>query len=316
MAKNMLGKVVAGAALGSASLLVFAPGVAYADGQPGTDEGKVYAKPHAVKAGEEVKLVQICHESQEQAFVWSKVTGKVKLKAAQDRDSRGDHKSRGEEHGAPERGTDSEGWSGHERSQPAEGESGNGWGGGDADARDGWKGEEHGQDAEGGRDSKDHDKKDWKREEEGEESSGGWSGRHENGSDSAESDRSGHGDWAGESGERDWSGKGEEESGERGERDWSGERGERDGWEHKKDFVYYGEARVAQDAKPGTYELEGSCGTGELVVLPHGGVDGGDGGVATGADRGLAAAGASLVGAAALGGLVLMRRRRVDEFAA
>ncbi|WFE46734.1 hypothetical protein [Verrucosispora sp. WMMD1129] len=344
MAKKMLGKVVAGAALGSASLLVFAPGAAYADGQPQTEEGKVFAKPHAVKAGEEVKLVQICPEEQEHPFVWSKVTGKVKLEPARDGDSRGDHKNWREENGAAEGGMDSEGWSGHERSQPAEDESGGGWGGG-ADVRDDWKGEEHGQDAEGGRDSKDHDKKDWKGQDEAgysanEESTGDWSGRHESGSDSAERDWSGEGDWSGESHKGDWSSEsgGSDWSGESGESDWSGEREDRSGeadwsgkrdwaadaadargkdsWEHKKDFVYYGEAHVARDAKPGTYKLEGSCGTGELVVLPHGGVDGGDGGIATGADRGLAAAGASLVGAAALGGLVLMRRRRADEFAA
>ncbi|MCZ7418756.1 MULTISPECIES: hypothetical protein [unclassified Micromonospora] len=327
MAKKMLGKVVAGAALGSASLLVFAPGAAYADGQAQTDEGKVFAKPHAVKAGEEVKLVQICPEEQEHPFVWSKVTGKVKLEPARGGDSRGDHKDWREENGAAE-GADSEGWSGHERSQPAEAESGSGWGGGAADAHDDWKGEEHGQDAEAG-DAKDHGKKDWKGQAEesdsaAEESTGGWSGRHENGADSAEHDWSGKGDWSDESGESEWSGK-DDWSGESGERDWSGkgdwaaeeaEEAEERGWEHKKDFVYYGEAQVAEDAAPGTYKLEGSCGTGELVVLPNGGVDGGDGGIATGADRGLAAAGASLVGAAALGGLVLMRRRRVDEFAA
>ena len=48
-------------------------------------------------------------------------------------------------------------------------------------------------------------------------------------------------------------------------------------------------------------------------MLPRGGVDGGDGGASTGTDRGLAAGGASLIGAAALGGIVLMRRRRTDE---
>ncbi|MEV4389857.1 hypothetical protein AB0J68_29800, partial [Micromonospora sp. NPDC049580] len=85
-----------------------------------------------------------------------------------------------------------------------------------------------------------------------------------------------------------------------------------DGWEHEREFVYYGEAKVDKDARPGRYELKGSCGEGELVVLPHGGVDGGDGGVSTGTDRGLATGGASLLGAAALGGIVLMRRRRTD----
>ncbi|MGC5291364.1 hypothetical protein ACPXBU_34535, partial [Micromonospora sp. DT231] len=85
-----------------------------------------------------------------------------------------------------------------------------------------------------------------------------------------------------------------------------------DSWEKEREFVYYGDAKVDKDAKPGRYELKGSCGEGELVVLPHGGVDGGDGGASTGADRGLATGGAGLLGAAALGGIVLMRRRRTD----
>ncbi|MGA5310098.1 hypothetical protein ACPCGX_20945, partial [Micromonospora taraxaci] len=83
-------------------------------------------------------------------------------------------------------------------------------------------------------------------------------------------------------------------------------------WDKEREFVYYGEAKVDKDAKPGRYELKGSCGEGELVVLPHGGVDGGDGGASTGTDRGLATGGAGLLGAAALGGIVLMRRRRTD----
>ncbi|MEU7586267.1 hypothetical protein AB0A95_08200, partial [Micromonospora sp. NPDC049230] len=85
-----------------------------------------------------------------------------------------------------------------------------------------------------------------------------------------------------------------------------------DRWEKEREFVYYGEAKIDKDAKPGRYELKGSCGEGELVVLPHGGVDGGDGGASTGTDRGLATGGAGLLGAAALGGIVLMRRRRTD----
>ncbi|NLU80563.1 hypothetical protein HCA58_19770 [Micromonospora sp. HNM0581] len=392
MAKKMLGKVVAGAALGSASLLVFAPGAAYADGQPPTDRGKVFAKPHAVRAGEEVKIMQICPDEQEHASVWSKVTGKVQLESARGGDSRADHRGRPAQNGAAE-GAENEGRPGHERPGPAEAESGGGWGGGAADARDDREGEEHARNAEG---AEDHGKKDRKgqaeRSNSADEDAGGWSGRHENGPDSAgrdwssegnragesggrgwssesdrpghdwssendrpghdwssESDRPGH-DWAGESGGRGWSSEndrpghdwssesdrpGHDWAGESGGRDWAGERGARPGeadwsgkrdgaadrgqgdrWEHTKDFVYYGETRVAPDAKPGTYELEGSCGIGELVVLPRGGVDGGDGGATTGADRGLATAGASLVGAAALGGLVLMRRRRADEFAA
>ncbi|MET8089456.1 hypothetical protein ABZU52_04750, partial [Micromonospora sp. NPDC005220] len=108
---------------------------------------------------------------------------------------------------------------------------------------------------------------------------------------------------------KDERGKDERGKDERGK----DERGsdERD-WDKKREFVYYGEAKVDRDAKPGRYELKGSCGEGELVVLPHGSVDGGDGGVSTGTDRGMATGGAGLLGAAALGGIVLMRRRRTD----
>ncbi|NIL42387.1 hypothetical protein HCB17_15290, partial [Salinispora arenicola] len=85
MAKKLLGKVVAGAALGGASLLVCTPGIAVADDHHRKDEGKVFAKPHAVEAGHEVKLLEICPKPQEHAYVWSKVTGKVDLKPAHDR---------------------------------------------------------------------------------------------------------------------------------------------------------------------------------------------------------------------------------------
>jgi hypothetical protein len=46
------------------------------------------------------------------------------------------------------------------------------------------------------------------------------------------------------------------------------------------------------------------------VVVPNGWVEGGDGG--TGSDNGLATSGAAMLGAAALGGIVLMRARRIN----
>ncbi|MEH1101991.1 hypothetical protein [Micromonospora sp. CPCC 205561] len=319
MANKMLGKVVAGAALGGASLLVFTPGIAFADGHQ-DDEGKVYAKPHVVKAGDTVKLIEVCPERQEHAYVWSKVTGKVKLKPAEGRgdwrggeeDSRGDkgkdhgdegrdhdkgkdHEDKGRDHDKDGNGKDGNGKDETPKPQPTATSTGqpqppaNGGQGGGADVADDegghhWKGYEHGQDAEGdheGRGDKDHDR--YGSDEYDREDHSGY------GSD--EYDREGH------------SGYGSDEESEGNGKDH---------WEHKRDFVYYGEAEVSEDAKPGRYELKGSCGEGELVVLPRGGVDGGDGG-AVGTDRGLAAGGASLIGAAALGGLVLMRRRRTDE---
>ncbi|NYT92778.1 hypothetical protein HW126_02805, partial [Salinispora sp. H7-4] len=95
MAKKLLGKVVAGAALGGASLLVCAPGIAVADDHRRGNEGRVQAKPHAVKAGQEVKLIQFCPTPQEHAYVWSKVTGKVPLRPAEDRRDGKDYRGKG-----------------------------------------------------------------------------------------------------------------------------------------------------------------------------------------------------------------------------
>ncbi|MGC5329865.1 hypothetical protein [Micromonospora sp. DT62] len=335
MANKMLGKVVAGAALGGASLLVFTPGIAFADGHH-DDEGKVYAKPHVVKAGETVKLLEVCPDRQEHAFVWSKVTGKVKLKPAEgrndwrggeedsrehdkgkdhedkgDHDKGKDHEDKGRDHDKDENGKGDHGKGETPKPQPsttatATGEPKpptNGQGGGAADAgaegeRD-WKGYEHGQDAEGDREGREkgHDKSDREGHDKGHDKSDREGREDKYGSDSNgsdEYDRKGH--------DNGWS---DEES--------EGNGKDEDRWEHKRDFIYYGEAEVSEDAEPGRYELKGSCGEGELVVLPRGGVDGGDGGVGAGTDRGLAAGGASLIGAAALGGLVLMRQRRTDE---
>ncbi|MGB2569871.1 hypothetical protein ACPFP2_15655 [Micromonospora citrea] len=430
MANKMLGKVVAGAALGGASLLVFTPGIAFADGaQPGGDrEGKVIAKPHAVKPGETVKLLEICPTPQEHAYVWSKVTGKVKLKAADE--GRGDHG--GKDKGGSWEGDKGGSWEGDKGGdkgddgkgpqpkppanggQPPAGDAqppAGGWGGGfatdvapdrggkayeeeraDAGREDGkhhWKGHEYGQEAgaEGEHSWKGGDKRgsyggesgsyggesgsygsdkygsesgsyggesgSYGSDKYGSESGsyGGESGSYGSdkyGSDKYSSDKygseadsrgydkygqdaeagaeawQGHGaeyaeDAAGAESGYGWKGSGEDAAGAESGSGWKG-RGEdaaaaeaERSWEHKKDFVYYGEAQVAPDAAPGTYELKGSCGEGELVVLPRGGVEGGDGGMTTtGTDRELALGGAGMIGAAALGGIVLMRRRRAD----
>ncbi|MFG3707878.1 hypothetical protein ACGF7U_24530 [Micromonospora sp. NPDC047670] len=366
MANKMLGKVVAGAALGGASLLVFTPGIAFADGHH-DNEGKVYAKPHVVKAGDTVKLLEICPEPQEHAYVWSKVTGKVKLKPAQDRtDRRGEEGSRDHDKGNDhDKGRDHDGKDETPKPRPTDDGTGRpqppadggqppanggqppanggqppanggqppaGQGGGaDAAGNEGerdWKGYEHGQDAEGDRGGRE-DRKDHKgygsngydHEEYGsngydhEEYGSNGYGHEGYGSDERGSDRGDHR----REDRKDHDGRGSDERGGKGhDNGWSDEESEgygkdKDRWEHKRDFVYYGEAEVSENAKPGRYKLKGSCGEGELVVLPRGGVDGGDGGVGAGTDRGLAAGGASLLGAAALGGLVLMRRRRTDE---
>ncbi|MFR9781090.1 hypothetical protein ACL02O_34280, partial [Micromonospora sp. MS34] len=48
--------------------------------------------------------------------------------------------------------------------------------------------------------------------------------------------------------------------------------------------------------------------------VPRGHVDGGDGGMTTTSlDRNMAASGVGVIGAAALGGMILLRRRRADD---
>ncbi|MFG1715577.1 hypothetical protein [Micromonospora sp. NPDC049203] len=195
-----------------------------------------------------------------------------------------------------------------------------------------WQGhDEYGQDAEPGWDKEKGGAPDWTRDEHGpdgkdqhgkdakDQRGGRPDGRDEHGKDGKDE----HGAWS--DGKDDWQASGgawqddkdsygrDEHGGWPGEKDGKGgDYGKDDaGWEHGKDFVYYGEATVSHDARPGRYELRGSCGEGELVVLPRGGVDGGDGGMTTtGVDRNLATGGAGMIGAAALGGLVLLRRRR------
>ncbi|WBB66753.1 hypothetical protein [Micromonospora sp. WMMD812] len=328
MAKKMLGKVVAGAALGGASLLVFAPGIAFADGHhDGKDkDGKVLAKPHVVKAGEEVKLLEICSEKQEHAFVWSKVTGKVELKPVKDDhgDKRDDWRGGEEdsygrdgkdEHGKDDNGKDHNGKDENGKDHNGKDENGKDHNGKDENGKDENGKDENGKDHENGNDEanggygagaaaadgKDEDRKDWNGYEHGQDRGDDKGDKKDDGKkDEDKSDHEENGSW-------------DSKDRENGREDDKSDHGkDEDRWEHKRDFLYYGEAKVDKHAKPGKYELKGSCGEGTLVVVPRGGVDGGDGG-ATGTDRGLAAGGASLLGAAALGGIVLMRRRRTDE---
>ncbi|MEW2592505.1 hypothetical protein AB0893_19055 [Micromonospora aurantiaca] len=182
------------------------------------------------------------------------------------------------------------------------------------DAEPGWEKEKPGgpdwTKDEHGPDGKDRHGKDAKDEHGKDDRGGRPDDKGKDGKDEHGSWQDGKDDWQG--GKDDWQASGgawQEDKGDYGkdaERDYG-----KDEWEHGKDFVYYGEATVSHDARPGRYELRGTCGEGELVVLPRGGVDGGDGGMTTtGVDRTLATGGAGMIGAAALGGLVLLRRRR------
>ncbi|MBO4208846.1 hypothetical protein GSF22_22955 [Micromonospora echinofusca] len=80
--------------------------------------------------------------------------------------------------------------------------------------------------------------------------------------------------------------------------------------------IYWTSFEVPGNTRPGHYELRGSCGRGELIVTPRGPVDGGDGGslrTGTASETGLTAGGVGLLGAAAIGGLLLVRRRRTGD---
>src|SRR3954452_20181159 len=81
MAKKFLGKVVAGAALGGAALLVGAPAAALADAGPShdSDSNHVFTDPRWVKPGQRVTIGEVCSDEQKDPHVWSKATGKLKL---------------------------------------------------------------------------------------------------------------------------------------------------------------------------------------------------------------------------------------------
>ena len=297
MAKRMLGKVVAGAALGGASLLVLNPAMTYAAGHE--DEGKVHAKQDAVKPGDHVKLLETCPAAQEHANVWSKVTGRVDLNPV--------HKKHGED--ADQKGHDGKDRNGGDEQGRAEQSSAEQSSAEQSDAPDAYYGTPKPPEPEPPADA-----------DLGDPAYGEGGGT----SDESDADQGPDGTMR-----EDDQGKGDESGGQdRKDQDWTGydEYGQgpesedpdrtgrdEDGWEQVKDFGYYGEATVAADAQPGTYRLKGSCGEGELVVLPKGPVNGGDGGMTrTSTDLGMAAGGAGMLGAAALGGLVLMRRRRAN----
>jgi hypothetical protein len=97
---------------------------------------------------------------------------------------------------------------------------------------------------------------------------------------------------------KDWDGK-----------DWDGK--DWDGKEHdRKDHDGKDEDRKDWDGKDWDRkdkDRKDHC-------APRGHVDGGDGGMTTTSiDRGLATGGAGVIGAAALGGIMLMRRRRAND---
>ena len=378
MSKKFLGKVIAGAALGGASLLVCAPSSALADGPHypeeyhNGDRGRILSKPHVAKPGEEIKLIEICPKQQEHAWLWSKVTGKVDLAPAEHRkdwtprehgegkktDERGygDDAATNDEKRA---GKDSKGgWESGKQSEDAKDEhakqetkpSTEGW---DSDARSEKTTEKYQEDADYQEFLRYKEYLEYRRYKEKEAPTHGDPGAadsasgNEKRSDSSAavpapspspspSPDASRANNYGEPAERSAAGTGgmaDHGAGPEGYTDgWSHDdktEEHRKSWDkdakaddHRKDwdkdakadeFAYWTTVTIPADAKPGHYELTGSCADGELIVLPKGWVDGGDGGATSGSSDNLAVGGVGMLGVAALGGLVLMRRHRTDE---
>lgn len=298
MATKFLGKVVASAALGGMSLLI-APGMAHADGGHAED-GRIFTHPKWTKAGHEVTIIEVCPKPQEHAYVWSKVTGKLHLKPADG--DRGGKKGREDKHGSDEyeeNGSyDKKGSPSTKEETDKSPEKGDKEWTAPKDSPDG-RSEEKGSGApdkggEGGGLQKSDDKS------------------HKSQKD--ENDKKTHDDKK-DSDNKDYSDKGSDDKGhgDKGHGDEEGKKGDNGEFDRgDKNWVYTATVKLPRDAKPGRYELHGSCAEGTLLVTPKGWVDGGDGGAGAGTDPALAASGAGMLGAAALGGILLMRRRRTD----
>ena len=289
MSKKFLGKVITGAALAGATLLIATPGIAAADGgggKPDHDKGYITTYPRWVKPGHEVKVVQYCEREQHKAWAWSKPTGKLWLEPWSPM--------------APE--VAQNGLASEEDSSSEDGmRPGN----------DSYDRKKDGKKDEG-YDRKKHGSKDGVEPLAApEEENGSWDRKEHGKKDGVEPTRapmSENDSWDGKKHGKDGVGDARE-SGEREHSDLEEWYGGKDG--KKKHFVYWSETRIPWDARPGVYKLKGSCAYGKLIVAPNGAVDGGDGGTG-GADTGLAVGGASALAVAGLGGLVLMRRRKAD----
>ncbi|MFY1687572.1 hypothetical protein [Plantactinospora sp. WMMB782] len=308
MSKKFLGRMIAGAALGGASLLVFSPSAALADGGHHPEgyqkdsSGRAFAEPAAVRPGGTVELVEVCAEAQKHAWLWSRVTGKVDLIP------RDDHQTgRKPEESRPEKSDQGKAEKPEENKtqKPDEGKAQKPDEGKAQKPEEGkaQKPEEGKAEGAGGmaRDDGGHG---WAEYGEAEDGRHGWE-KAEPRSDGGEADRKTEPDRDGW--EKTEPGReGRESGGGKAEDGWTGGKG---------GYEYWNSVTIPWDAKPGSYELTGSCGKGELTILPKGWVDGGDGGATSGNGDNLAVAGLGVLGLAGLGGLVLMRQRRTDESA-
>ncbi|MEU5938730.1 hypothetical protein ABZ807_06000 [Micromonospora sp. NPDC047548] len=262
MAKKMLGKIVAGAALGGATLLLFSPGSAYASGQA-EYVGKVVDKP-------QVNLLDFCQDDKGwNGRDWDRKDHDRKDEDRKDHD-RKDHEDRKDEDRKDHDRKD-EDRKDHDRKDHEDRK--------DEDRKD--------------EDRKDHDRKDEDRKD--------WGGSNwDSGNEVWQSGQGGG--MAADSDMRD----------DRKDEDRKDEnRKDEDRKDHdRKDHEGKDEDRKDHDRK----DHEGKDEDRRDHCMPRGHVDGGDGGMTTtSTNRGLATGGAGMIGAATLGGIVLMRRRRAND---
>ncbi|MFY1672933.1 hypothetical protein ACN27G_23720 [Plantactinospora sp. WMMB334] len=261
MGSKLLGKVMAGAGLGAASLLICAPGTALADGGPydWEDGGHIYTVPKGVKAGHKFKIILKCDRPVEKPWVSSKVTGKVWLKPLEDGVRVPDDvqpptpPNGGQPPLPPNGGQPPLPPNGEQPPLPPNG--------GQPPLPP--NGEQPPLPPDGGQPPL------------------------PDGAQPAAPDGADEGAGA------------QPEGGQGGQAAYGHE------------ATYWGWAKVSYKTKPGHYSAWGACdGRGKIIVLPKGWVHGGDGGAST--DQSRVAAGAGLLGAAALGGFLMIRRRRTD----
>jgi hypothetical protein len=292
MSTRFLSKVVAGAALGCASLLMASPALAAADDgkhhHKDDHGGWIYTVPEPTKSGHKAYIIQICKKEQEKPYVWSEVTGKQKLEPQP---------------------WHSKKWKKHLKENNVEE-----WVHDDKKHDKKHKFEDHKK-----WDKKnDHKKHDVLEELEKVEE---FDKKHE--VEDKKFDHKKHEDHKKHDKKHDKKIDVLEELEKVEDFDHK-----KDGKEHekkidvleeleaveKKDhpFAYFAKVWIPKDVEPGAYKLKGSCAKGELLVAPHGWVDGGDGGLGSGTNAGMLTGGAGMVAAATLGGLALMRRRATN----
>jgi hypothetical protein len=162
---------------------------------------------------------------------------------------------------------------------------------------------DHGKDKHGKKDGK-HGKKDGKHDKKADKNAG----KHDKKFDKKDKKASKK---DGKKGKKDH--KGKEPKGKKdhkGKEDHKGKKHDDHPW------AYFAEVQIPAYAEPGKYELKGDCGKGDLIVVPSGWVDGGDGGFGGATTDttsvGLLAGGAGMLAAAAIGGTALIRRRTTD----